>query len=329
MPNPEIRYTKELLLSSVQNGKTAILTHKNPDGDGFCAALMLQEILHNFGSNVDIVLEKEILPIYDYLEGHERSREYYDHMMYQNLIILDCHEKSRIGKCAPLIFTAKSVIAIDHHVKQETIEKAHTYIDTDEVSTGSILFRMFEKEIATLPAESKLYISNAVYTTILNDTDNFINANTDAETFRICSELMKYGLIPGDITEKFLLNKSPEYMRFVGEVLASIDTYDNGKVLFITSTIEMLKRNGLGQDENSKITRYVKGTKGVLCTIFFQEVNKNRYRLSLRSNEVNVNKIAVKFGGGGHIKASGCEMRDNLTNLKRILLEEIRDQLNG
>jgi len=326
MPNPEIRYTRELLLESVKQGKTAILTHKNPDGDGFCAALMLQEILHNFGCQADIVLEKEILPIYDYLEGHQRSREYYDHMMYRNIIILDCHEKTRIGKCAPLLFTAKNVIAIDHHIKQDTIGKAHTYIDTNEVSTGSILFRMFENDIKTLPAESQLYVANTVYTTILNDTDNFINANTDAETFRICSELIKYGLVPGDITEKFLYNKSPEYMRFVGEILASIDTWENGKILFITSTIDMLKRNKLGQDENSKITRFVKGTKGVLCTIFLQEVNKDRYRISLRSNHINVNKIAVKFGGGGHIKASGCEMRDNEANLKKIFVEEIKEQ---
>ena len=115
-------------------------------------------------------------------------------------------------------------------------------------------------------------------------------------------------------------------MRFVGEILASIDTWENGKILFITSTIDMLKRNKLGQDENSKITRFVKGTKGVLCTIFLQEVNKDRYRISLRSNHINVNKIAVKFGGGGHIKASGCEMRDNEANLKKIFVEEIKEQ---
>ena len=115
-------------------------------------------------------------------------------------------------------------------------------------------------------------------------------------------------------------------MRFVGEVLATIDTRENGKILFITSTVEMLKRNNLNQDENSKITRFVKGTKGVLCTIFLQEVNKNRYRISLRSNHINVNKIAVKFGGGGHMKASGCEMRDELSKLKKIFVEEIKEQ---
>jgi phosphoesterase RecJ-like protein len=71
----------------------------------------------------------------------------------------------------------------------------------------------------------------------------------------------------------------------------------------------------------------VKGTKDVQVVVSMQEVNKNRFRISLRSNFIDVNKIAVKYGGGGHQKASGCEIKGTLEELKNILLSDIREQL--
>jgi phosphoesterase RecJ-like protein len=89
----------------------------------------------------------------------------------------------------------------------------------------------------------------------------------------------------------------------------------------------MLQRNGLDLKANNKLTRWVKGTKNTKISICFQEVSRDRYRLSLRSNYVDVNKIATKYGGGGHKKASGCEIKGNLDTIKQSILEDIRKQL--
>ena len=185
---------------------------------------------------------------------------------------------------------------------------------------------MYEKELENFPAEKANFIATAIYTTILNDTDNFLNRNTDAETFSISSKLMKYGIVPGYITEHFLLSNTADHMRFVGEVLATIETYDDEKVLFMHATQDMMYRNGLDNTATSKLTRWVKGTRNIQALACFVEVNKNRFRLSLRSNHINVNKVAVKFGGGGHKKASGCELKGSLEEIKKTILEEFRKQ---
>ena len=138
---------------------------------------------------------------------------------------------------------------------------------------------------------------------------------------------MKYKINPGKITELFLLNKPANELRFVGEVLSTIETYDDDQILFMWATVDMLKRNMIGHEGNSKLTRWAKGTNGVKITVLFHQVVKNRYRISLRSNYLNVNKIAVKYGGGGHEKASGCEMKGSLEELKNTLLVDIREQL--
>ncbi len=306
--------------------KIAILTHKNPDGDGFPACLALQEILRQQNIKSDVILEEDPSEIYDFLKGYERAKVFSEYMIYDLLIILDCHEVERIGICEPLIPTAKKIIAIDHHILSEPIENADTYINTSTVSAGAIIYKMYKKEISEFERGSANYIAQAIYTTILNDTDNFLNQNVDEETFSICSELMKFKINPGRITELFLLNKPANEIRFVGEVLSTIETFDNDQILFMHATVDMLNRNKIGHEGNSKLTRWVKGTHNVKVTVLYHQVVKNRFRISLRSNYINVNKIAVKYGGGGHEKASGCEMKGSLEELKITLLADIREQ---
>ena len=243
--------------------------------------------------------------------------------------MVDCHEEERVRDCAPLIPTAKKIIAIDHHQKGELIEDAATYIDTGMVSAGAIIYNLFKKEISQLSIESAKYVATALYTTIINDTDNFLNRNVDKETFHICRELMQYDIIPGEITETFLLSKSASTMAFIGDVLATIDPYDEDKIIFIHFTKAMMAARGVGNEATSKLIRWLKGTKNMLVTVSFQEINKKRYRLSMRSNYINVNKICVKYGGGGHVKASGCEIKGSLDELKKLILEDIRPEIDA
>ncbi len=248
-------------------------------------------------------------------------------MEFELIILVDCHEKNRIGKCSTLIDKANGIIAIDHHPAGNVIPASNTYIDTESVSAGAIIYRLFAEEIKYFPEQIKNYLGKAFYTTILNDTDNFMNANVDKLTFEICAELMETGIVPGNIAEKFLFDKTAAEMKFIGEVLSKIEIHSEGKVMFLFSNLKMLEDNNLTSEVTSKLTRWVKGTRGVKVFVYFREIANNKYRLSLRSNFINVNAIAVKFAGGGHKKASGCEMEGDLTNVKEIILQEIGTQL--
>ena len=111
----KISEIKNIFNEAVNNySNIAILTHKNPDVDGFPACLALQEILLQQNIKSDVILEEEPSEIYDFLNGYERAKVFSESMIYDLLIILDCHEVERIGICEPLIPTAKKIIAIDH-----------------------------------------------------------------------------------------------------------------------------------------------------------------------------------------------------------------------
>jgi phosphoesterase RecJ-like protein len=305
-----------------------IITHVNPDGDGFCAALALQEYLRYRSKHAEIILEDEISEQYDFLQGRKRSISYHQGLSYKLIFILDAHESRRVGICRALLDSATEIIIIDHHELAEEIAGAHLYIDATQVSVGALLFDLLHKEIEAMPAELAQYIATCVYTSILNDTDNFINANVTAEVFATAARLMHLGINPGEVVEKFFHNRRAEEMRFVGEVLSTIETRDDDAVLFMNSTQEMLDRNHLDDNATSKMTRWVKGLHRVKVIVYFREIAPQSFRLSLRSNEVNVNAIAVKYDGGGHIKASGCSMTGTLEEIKATILDEIRLQLS-
>ncbi len=306
--------------------KAAIITHVNPDGDGFAAALALQEIMLARDTEADIVLEEPISDQYDFLSGKERSIVFDKKLNYDLVIVLDCHEKKRLGVCADLLYQDQYIFVLDHHEEQESIPCHAKLINPEYVSVGTMIYEMFRLDILKMNAESRRYIARAIYTTILNDTDNYLNANVDKKTFIIAAELMDWGMKPGKIVESFLMRKSLSKVKLVGEVLAGIDTRFDDKILFMVSTRSMLEANGLDQRANDKMTGWIKGTEGVEVIVFLQEDSDQHYKISLRSNVINVNKIAVKHGGGGHIKASGCSMSGSLDTIKEQLYLDILEQ---
>lgn len=118
-------------------------------------------------------------------------------------------------------------------------------------------------------------------------------------------------------------SRTASEMRLVGLVLATVETLENDRILFMHSTQQMLKDNGLTNEATSNLTRLVQNVKGVETTVYFREEETEQYRLSLRSKTLNVHEIAVKYNGGGHLQASGCFMSGTLAEVKAIIIKEI------
>jgi phosphoesterase RecJ-like protein len=318
----------EILQNLIENSESIlILTHKNPDGDGLAACLALKHIINKlYKKTSHILLEKPAPDFLEFLDVYKHTSCQTDTTHYDLILTLDCHEKSRTNINEDFYHHAKHVLFIDHHELIETaISKEYFYyVEPSEVCTGIILHNVFGHLINKFDSSDQKYYADCIYTTILNDTDNFLNSNLDRETYAVCAQLMDLGLNPSQIVTEFLLKKSPQYYKFIGEVLATIELHQKGKVLFIHSTLEMLNSLGLSNDATSKMMRWVKGVKGVDIQVYFQQVEENIYRISFRSDTTVVNQLAMKFGGGGHKKAAGCEISGSLDEVKSMVLAEIR-----
>ena len=310
--------------------KIAIITHVNPDGDGFCAALALQRIIARFGKDSVIYTDDDDLTRYAYLM-QECHVEQYREGLVQDLdlmFILDCNSRDRLGIREELLKISRRNVLLDHHVVENNPILAETsLIDSSYVSVGAIIHAIFKDHVATMGIEDKLHIGNCLYTTVLNDTNNFANANTNKEVYLLCADLCEWGIKPNALYKEFFLNHAAEEMRYVGETLATIQLYLNNKVLIMHSTVDMMHRNRLNPDSVMNITRWVQGVKGIDAIAYLREDAPQLFKLSLRSIGLDVNKIAVRYGGGGHRQASGCTMQGSLEEVTTKILSDFAQAL--
>lgn len=319
---------RNVLLTAISKyDKIGLLTHKDPDGDGLSACLVLQELLQAKKKNVSIVLENRAPDNLDLLDAKPRTTQYIETLSFPLILIVDCQDRERLGICSPLVDKAELTIALDHHENNGSDEVDYLFNDPDFVSVGAIIYQTFKEEILSLPTSIKEYCATALYVTILNDTNNFVNSNTDAAVFHFAAELTLMGIKPYEITKTFMLTKPPNYFRFIGQTLATIRLYSEGKVLFFHSTLNMLTENDLHTDATSKVTNWVKKPLGVEIVVYFREIGEYRYRLSLRSESIDVNVIAQKYSGGGHKNAAGCEISGTLSEVEQSILKDIEKVL--
>lgn len=298
-------------------GSIAITTHIHPDGDGFCAALALQRWLKCGGRHADIITDADDLDRFDHLMKGSVVIEYTVDMLYDLVIVLDCNSEARLGIRQALVDRAQKSLLIDHHEVENLPITAHSmFIDPEYVSVGAMLFDALKKEISCLPDEDRIYIGNCLYTTILNDTNNFVNANTTPEVFEVSAGLAGLGIDPSKLYKAYFMNHTHQEMKFVGEVLSTIDTRMDDRVLYIDSSLEMQLRNKVNAEAILNMTRWVQGLKGIDVVVYFREEKPGLFKLSLRSVLLDVNRIAVGFGGGGHKNAAGCHISGTLSEVK-------------
>ncbi|MDD3536198.1 MAG: DHH family phosphoesterase [Candidatus Cloacimonetes bacterium] len=308
--------------------KIAITTHIESDGDGMVAAYALHYLLGLKGYESFIITDGEQLSQYDFLGEMPTVIPYQPGLSFDTLVILDLNSKDRLGKRQQLLEIARKVVVLDHHLQENSpISADYFIIDSSFVSVGALLYSLFAPEIAKLSKEERKYIADCVYVTLLNDTNNFINANTDPATFRLAAELVEAGAQPFYLYKQFMLNNSAGEMRYIGGTLATIELELDEQILTMYSTYELKQSCGVNPEEFRQATRYVQGVRKLKGLIYFREDAPGEWKLSLRSVPVNVQQIAAKYGGGGHRQASGCSMRGSLPEIKALLLKDFATAL--
>lgn len=312
--------------NAIEQAKSlCILTHKDPDGDGLSAALALQLVLKAMQKDAKIVIADDIPAMMWYLNVEEHVTKYDSSLSYHTILVLDCHDLKRLGICAGLISSAERVLVLDHHHPKDVIPNAMAYIDESAVCVGILLHSLLKSKIPLLTVAQKKYYATCLYTTLLNDTDNFINSNTDSSAFLFAADLQAMGIAVSVVAENFLYHKTSDELRFVGQTLSTIQTAIKDRVLFMHSSLAMLQTNHLTQDATTKLTRWVKGCVGIEVIVYLREIEPNVYRLSLRSPKYDMNAVAVSYGGGGHRAAAGCTINGSLNEVVQLVTNRLYD----
>ncbi|MBM4403324.1 MAG: DHH family phosphoesterase [Candidatus Cloacimonetes bacterium] len=300
------------------------MSHVNPDGDGLGSSLALKTILSHLGLTATIVVDQGDLSRYEFLSCRSNTLVFTQDQIYQTLIILDCNNESRLGNRNVLISKAKQVLIIDHHEYEDgIIPNVFNYISTSEVCVGTILYSVFKDDIHGFDLQSRKYVADCLYTSIINDTNNFTNINTNQDVLNIASELCQLGLNPAAIYTAFFSDHDPWKLKLIGEVIATMELLCQNRILIIHSTLDMIERNFQPIEALDNMTKWVQGLRGVDVILYLKETGTEVFKVSLRSPTIDVNCFASAYGGGGHKTAAGMTMRGALSQIRQHLIIEL------
>lgn len=306
--------------------KIAIAGHIRPDGDcvGSCTALYLYltQNQRDFGiEQVDVYLE----PFgneFRVLTGTEDIKQVYEPTeTYDLFISLDCGSLDRLGNAIQLFNTAKKTLNIDHHISNNHFAEVNHVVD-DASSTCEVLFTLFE--------ESRISkeIAECLYVGLIHDTGVFKHSNTSEQTLRIAGCLINKGIPFSKLIDETFYSKTYLQTQLLGRCLMESILILDGRVIVSSISRRMLDFYEASHADLDGIIDQLRVTKGTEVAVFIYEADFQEYKVSMRSNgKVNVSKIAVYFGGGGHIKAAGCTMRGTVHDVINNLTRHIDAQL--
>lgn len=300
-----------------------ITSHVRLDGDAIGSELALYHFLRDMGKEVGIYNQDETPHNYLFLPGSEVVMHTLNTVEDDDAIfVLDCSEIERIGEAAPRVMAAKCIINIDHHISNGGNLGA-SLIDATSSSTGEILFRLIKAMGSHLTKE----IAVNLYTAILTDTGSFRYSNTGKETFAVAGKLVEAGAEPHVIAEQVYDCNPNEKYRLLARVLDTLEFFWSGRIGTLWVSQRMIRDAGALPEYTENFVDHARSVRGVDVAAFFSEISENYYRVSLRSKgSINVERVARKFGGGGHVNAAACKIEGPLEDVKSRTVQSI---MNG
>ncbi len=327
MSNNHKKY--ELILNQIKtNDKFLITSHEDPDGDNIGSMLALYYLIKFFNKEVKIILADKVPDYLSFLADSDKiqkkgalaQKELEELASYNTIMVVDASNLDRIGEMKDII-SNQTIINIDHHVDNSKFGDYN--LVEPAAATAEIIYKSFKKTEMKLKAK----FASAIATAIITDTGSFKYSSTTAKTHQIMSELLEVGIDTAYICQQVFLNNTKESLLLRGEVLKDLVVIDE-KIAYLTVTQSLLKKVGATMEDTEGLVNYALSVKGVEVGILFKEVAKSEIKVSLRSKGVvKVNKIAHQFDGGGHDRAAGLSIQDNLKEIQEKIIVAVKQEL--
>lgn len=300
-----------------------IFSHNRPDGDTVGSATALRLALLSLGINADIVCANEIPNKLSYLKGVTEYKTAVENAQkYSAFVSVDCSCEYMFSDLFGAFSKHQVTFNIDHHVSNSRYAKFNLVEQAS--ATCEIIYRL----ILALGVNIDKDVADCLLTGIVTDTGAFYHDNVTADTLEIASKLVKYGASLHDIIKYNFKNQSKERASLYSKVISKMRYYLDDKIGVLIITKEDIEDCGAIQSMTEGFIDYPMTVDSVEVAISLLEVNKNRYKISLRSKgKVDVNEIASLYGGGGHVLASGALLNGYLEDIIDKLCFNVKQRL--
>ncbi len=305
--------------------KIAIGGHVRPDGDCVCSVMALYRYLQKElpEAEIDVYLERPS-EVFDCIWGIEEiCSDFTTKEVYDVFLALDCNDE-RLGDALPIYQRAGRRINIDHHISNAGCGDLNI-IEADRSSTSELLYDLMD------PEKVDEEIAKAIYIGIAHDTGVFRYSNTSPHTLEIAARLLAFGFDFSALIEHTFYEKTYVQTQIMGRAVLESIRFMNDRCIVSMVSRRMMDFYQVTPKDLDGIVNQLQSVSGVDCAIFMYEIGTLEYKVSMRSNgKVNVAQAAMKFGGGGHVRAAGCTMNgtyhDNINNLSREIAGQLKKE---
>jgi len=301
----------------LESQRIVVTSHLRPDGDSICTSLALAFMGEFLGKEVEIINKDKIpFPLNNVPDVEKIKIGQIPAQRFDLAILLECANVSRSGQ-ENLDNYFK--INIDHHHSNDYYADIN-WVDPEASAVAEMIYALGEK----LNIQFTPQMANHLYCAIVSDTGSFQFSNTSSRSFNVCHKLLDHGASSIQIAELLFNNNSPEKIKLLGHVLSTLQMNQKGNIATITMFKKSMDSLQLKEVDTEDITTLARSIKGVQMVLFFKEIEKNTFRVSLRSKgKANAAYVSESFGGGGHIHAAGF----TVTGEHKKLLKEIPEKV--
>ncbi|MBO8170971.1 MAG: bifunctional oligoribonuclease/PAP phosphatase NrnA [Bacillaceae bacterium] len=308
------------------NNHFLVVNHVNPDGDATGSLLAVGCLLKRWGKDFVLVNEGKtparfsFLPLFDQIRDLSRDplTGSFDHV-----IAVDSADRERMGSVRDYIADGANLLNIDHHPTNDRYGTINV-VREDAASTTEVLYDLVKS--AGEPFDQDL--ATCLYTGLLTDTGGFRYSNTTANVMRVAAELLQHQVSPAKIAERCLETRSEAYMKLLQLSLQSLEIMEEGKLATISVRLKDMEKSGASREDADGLVNYPRNIEKVEVGICFKELEDQKVKVSFRSREyIDVSQIAREFGGGGHVRASGCTMEGTLDEVKDRVIKRVITEL--
>ncbi|MDO5382428.1 MAG: bifunctional oligoribonuclease/PAP phosphatase NrnA [Eubacteriales bacterium] len=298
-----------------------ITGHVRPDGDCTSSTLALYNYIRLNLPEVDVNVYLEQPGVeFSYLKGFNDIKNIPEDKIFDLFFVLDCSSSDRIEPFISCFNNAKKTICIDHHVSNNQFAQQNL-VKPEASSTCEVLYETFDED------KIDKNIAECIYTGIIHDTGVFKYSCTSLKTMTIAGKMMAMGIDYSDIIDNSFYKKTYIQNQILGRALLESVLFYDGKCIFSNVTKEEMDFYGVTGKELGGIIEQLRLTEGVEVAILMYDCGENEHKVSMRSKKfIDVSKIAVAFGGGGHVRAAGFTARGTIYDLINKIGEMIEEQ---
>lgn len=296
-----------------------VMGHRLGDVDSFGAAVGIYRIAKTLDRKAHIVLNEITTSMEPLVDLFRNNAEYEDDFIINSaqaidiasantvLVIVDVNKPS-ITECPELLHICKSIVVFDHHRQgTEIIENATlSYVEPYASSTCEMVSEMllYIGDNVKIHAEE----ADSMYSGIMVDTNNFMS-KTGVRTFEAAAFLRRNG---ADVTRvrKLFREDAVEY-KAKADAVSQAEIYRGCYAISVLNNEEGVKSPTV---LNAQAANDLLAIKGVKASFMCVEYHGQIYVSARSIDEVNVQVIMERMGGGGHMSIAGCQMEDTNIN---------------